>query len=143
MISTPTMQTELCRSWEELGSCRYGSKCQFAHGREELRPVQRHPKYKTEVRMCKRNKQIQLQALVLQLIHICLLWCMLYSRQTRKNYISVLQVCRTFAQTGTCPYGTRCRFIHHDASLASLKSSRDSSSASLNMLDNIMTPQVN
>ena len=43
------MQTELCRSWEESGSCRYGNKCQFAHGRRELRMVQRHPKYKTEV----------------------------------------------------------------------------------------------
>lgn len=37
-------KTELCRSWEEKGSCRYGSKCQFAHGEEELRLVQRHPK---------------------------------------------------------------------------------------------------
>ena len=45
-------------------------KCQFAHGRDELRPVMRHPKYKTEV-------------------------------------------CRTFAQSGTCPYGSRCRFIHY------------------------------
>ena len=44
-----TLQTELCRSWEEFGSCRYGIKCQFAHSREELRPVNRHPKYKTEV----------------------------------------------------------------------------------------------
>lgn len=43
------LQTELCRSWEETGTCRYGSKCQFAHGREELRPVMRHPKYKTEI----------------------------------------------------------------------------------------------
>ena len=43
---------------------------QFSHGRDELRPVLRHPKYKTEV-------------------------------------------CRTFAQNGTCPYGTRCRFIHY------------------------------
>ncbi|CAL1696384.1 unnamed protein product [Somion occarium] len=42
-------KTELCRSWEEKGSCRYGSKCQFAHGEEELRKVQRHPKYKTEI----------------------------------------------------------------------------------------------
>lgn len=48
-LSLP-LQTELCRSWEEMGSCRYGAKCQFAHGREDLRPVQRHPKYKTEVR---------------------------------------------------------------------------------------------
>ncbi|KAF5375146.1 hypothetical protein D9758_000062 [Tetrapyrgos nigripes] len=42
-------KTELCRSWEEKGSCRYGSKCQFAHGEEELRKVARHPKYKTEI----------------------------------------------------------------------------------------------
>lgn len=37
-------KTELCRSWEEKGTCRYGSKCQFAHGEEELRNVSRHPK---------------------------------------------------------------------------------------------------
>lgn len=42
---------------------------QFAHGPEELRPVPRHPKYKTEL-------------------------------------------CRSFALTGTCSYGARCRFIH-------------------------------
>lgn len=41
-------KTELCRSWHESGTCRYGSKCQFAHGSHELRPVMRHPKYKTE-----------------------------------------------------------------------------------------------
>jgi len=42
-------KTELCRSFEETGTCRYGSKCQFAHGGAELRPILRHPKYKTEV----------------------------------------------------------------------------------------------
>jgi hypothetical protein len=42
-------KTELCRSFEETGTCRYGLKCQFAHGRAELRHVNRHPKYKTEV----------------------------------------------------------------------------------------------
>jgi len=47
--SNPLYKTELCRSWEETGTCRYGGKCQFAHSREELRPVQRHPKYKTEL----------------------------------------------------------------------------------------------
>ena len=40
-------KTELCRSWEEKGTCRYGAKCQFAHGEEELRQVQRHPKVRT------------------------------------------------------------------------------------------------
>jgi len=42
-------KTELCQSWGETGTCRYGTKCQFAHGSGELRPVLRHPKYKTEI----------------------------------------------------------------------------------------------
>ncbi|BGP22229.1 proteophosphoglycan ppg4 [Rhodotorula toruloides] len=42
-------KTELCRSWEEKGNCRYGVKCQFAHGVQELREVARHPKFKSEI----------------------------------------------------------------------------------------------
>lgn len=42
-------KTELCRNWKETGVCRYGTKCQFAHGGDELRGVLRHPKYKTEI----------------------------------------------------------------------------------------------
>ncbi|CAM4576097.1 hypothetical protein PO909_032808 [Leuciscus waleckii] len=41
-------KTELCRTYEESGTCKYGSKCQFAHGMDELRGLNRHPKYKTE-----------------------------------------------------------------------------------------------
>ncbi|CEG43586.1 zinc finger domain containing protein [Plasmopara halstedii] len=40
-------KTELCKHFVDSGSCRYGSKCQFAHGEDELRGVLRHPKYKT------------------------------------------------------------------------------------------------
>jgi hypothetical protein len=42
-------KTELCRPFEESGSCKYGDKCQFAHGMHELRNLTRHPKYKTEL----------------------------------------------------------------------------------------------
>ncbi|RWS31211.1 zinc finger protein 36: C3H1 type-like 1 [Leptotrombidium deliense] len=42
-------KTELCRSFEENGTCKYSDKCQFAHGYHELRNLQRHPKYKTEL----------------------------------------------------------------------------------------------
>jgi len=42
-------KTELCRNFVETGQCRYSSKCQFAHGQDELRGVLRHPKYKTEI----------------------------------------------------------------------------------------------
>ncbi|XP_061638440.1 mRNA decay activator protein ZFP36L1-like [Phyllopteryx taeniolatus] len=41
-------KTELCRTFEESGVCKYGAKCQFAHGADELRGLSRHPKYKTE-----------------------------------------------------------------------------------------------
>jgi len=41
-------KTELCRSFGETGICRYGHKCQFAHGEHEVRVILRHPKYKTE-----------------------------------------------------------------------------------------------
>ena len=41
-------KTELCRSFVESGVCKYGEKCQFAHGNDELRSITRHPKFKTE-----------------------------------------------------------------------------------------------
>lgn len=42
-------KTEMCRTFSENGSCRYGDKCQFAHGIADLRTVSRHPKYKTDL----------------------------------------------------------------------------------------------
>ncbi|CAG8460286.1 508_t:CDS:2 [Cetraspora pellucida] len=45
----PSNPLEMCRNWEERGSCRYGNKCQFAHSDSELRKVTHHPKYKTEI----------------------------------------------------------------------------------------------
>ncbi|XP_014674324.1 PREDICTED: zinc finger protein 36, C3H1 type-like 2-B [Priapulus caudatus] len=42
-------KTEMCRPFEENGTCKYGDKCQFAHGQHELRNLSRHPKYKTEL----------------------------------------------------------------------------------------------
>ena len=65
------LQTETCKSWQAFRKCRFGNRCQFAHGHEEvcleapsawsicwlpphllaalqIRPLIRHPKYKTE-----------------------------------------------------------------------------------------------
>ena len=39
--SNPLYKTELCRSFEETGQCRYVGKCQFAHGFQELRVIPR------------------------------------------------------------------------------------------------------
>ncbi|XP_029028007.1 mRNA decay activator protein ZFP36 [Betta splendens] len=48
VLSGNRYKTELCRGFQETGSCKYGNKCQFAHGEAELRGMFRHPKYKTE-----------------------------------------------------------------------------------------------
>ncbi|XP_042271114.1 mRNA decay activator protein ZFP36 isoform X2 [Thunnus albacares] len=48
LLSSNRYKTELCRGFQETGSCKYGNKCQFAHGEAELRGLYRHPKYKTE-----------------------------------------------------------------------------------------------
>ncbi|CAG5131487.1 unnamed protein product [Candidula unifasciata] len=49
LVNASRYKTELCRPFEESGSCKYGDKCQFAHGYHELRNLVRHPKYKTEL----------------------------------------------------------------------------------------------
>ncbi|KAK7605200.1 hypothetical protein V9T40_007058 [Parthenolecanium corni] len=48
-LSSSRYKTELCHPFEENGVCKYGEKCQFAHGFHELRDLARHPKYKTEL----------------------------------------------------------------------------------------------
>jgi len=44
-------KTEMCRNWNEVGDCRYGRSCQFAHGQRELRDVARHGQWKTKTCM--------------------------------------------------------------------------------------------
>lgn len=47
-INSGRYKTELCRQFVENGGCKYGDKCQFAHGSPDLKDVNRHPKYKTD-----------------------------------------------------------------------------------------------
>jgi len=43
-LKTDLYKTEMCRKWVETGKCKYGKKCQYAHGYHELRNVVRHQK---------------------------------------------------------------------------------------------------
>lgn len=45
----PLYKTELCISHQETKYCRYGPKCQFAHGVHELRPHPINGQYKSSV----------------------------------------------------------------------------------------------
>ncbi|PSK40387.1 hypothetical protein C7M61_000022 [Candidozyma pseudohaemuli] len=40
-INTQLYKTELCVSYMKMGVCPYGNKCQFAHGQEDLKTVER------------------------------------------------------------------------------------------------------
>jgi len=42
-------KTQLCHIYEDTGACKFGEHCLYAHGKDELRTVPRHPKYKTEL----------------------------------------------------------------------------------------------
>ncbi|KAL8521064.1 hypothetical protein ACS0TY_011564 [Phlomoides rotata] len=42
-------KNKLCRYWETSGTCQFGSECQFAHGKEELRPHRSSSKLKPEI----------------------------------------------------------------------------------------------
>jgi len=49
-------KTEMCKNWELRGYCKFGDKCCFAHGRQELKlKVLTHVKYKTKP--CKQYHQ--------------------------------------------------------------------------------------
>ncbi|KAI1296740.1 mRNA decay activator protein ZFP36L1 [Halotydeus destructor] len=49
MFHETRYKTELCRQFQELGTCEYGDRCLFAHGLFELKKLpNRHPKFKTE-----------------------------------------------------------------------------------------------
>lgn len=49
VVNPTRYKTEMCRPFNETGYCKYGEKCQFAHGGQEVRAMPRHPKYKTEL----------------------------------------------------------------------------------------------
>ncbi|EEB09475.1 CCCH tandem zinc finger protein [Schizosaccharomyces japonicus yFS275] len=55
VIKNNLYKTEPCKNWMAYGRCRYGSKCQFAHGPMELKTPVRHPKYKS--RPCRSYSQ--------------------------------------------------------------------------------------
>jgi hypothetical protein len=42
-------KTQNCRSFLQSGHCRYGTRCQFAHGQQEIRSKVLPDRYKTSI----------------------------------------------------------------------------------------------
>ncbi|KAG7798848.1 hypothetical protein KL929_001891 [Ogataea haglerorum] len=49
IVDRDLYKTEMCTQYQEKGYCPYGSKCQFAHGEEELKKVKRADNWKTKL----------------------------------------------------------------------------------------------
>lgn len=47
-VNTQLYKTELCQSFIKIGICPYGNKCQFAHGENELKIIERSPKWRSK-----------------------------------------------------------------------------------------------
>ena len=89
----PRYKTSLCKNFLTESGCQYGEKCQFAHGKDELRPIQSIPQ--SAVSQMK-NPFTQLQ----------------------KNMMNFKIVkCKNFEKEGQCKYGDSCTFAHGDAEL--------------------------
>jgi hypothetical protein len=102
-------KTQLCRHFEQKGFCNLGEKCNFAHGKEELReappgteptPVASSYNYGGGFQ----QKTYQQQPSFTQVDH-----------SSSKYYKTVL--CRNFQQTGQCSFGPNCKFAHGDDEL--------------------------
>mmetsp|Transcript_18242 Transcript_18242/g.32699 ORF Transcript_18242/g.32699 Transcript_18242/m.32699 type:complete len:152 (-) Transcript_18242:2085-2540(-) len=49
-VDTTKYKTEMCRNWIENGTCNYGRKCNFAHGKEDLQQkLPSNTKYKSKL----------------------------------------------------------------------------------------------
>ena len=107
-MSSSKYKTEICKKFEENGYCCYGDRCQFAHGKSELRYVQRKKSYKTVICVNYNNG-----------------YCAYGDRCafahdkafTNKNKLNnnpkyKTKICKTFEEKGKCPYGDECIFIH-------------------------------
>ena len=104
-FNTQRYKSEICQRYLENGSCKYGEKCQFAHGEQELRYVYKHPKYKTLP--CKTFHQSGKSNFIQNPEK--------YWRQkdwTQPHHLRLrLWVFWTWF-LGVCSYGNRCNFLH-------------------------------
>jgi len=47
-INKELFKTKLCRNFKNSGTCRYGDRCQFAHGSLDTKHMAKSKKYKTK-----------------------------------------------------------------------------------------------
>ncbi|GMP39110.1 hypothetical protein CsSME_00010078 [Camellia sinensis var. sinensis] len=95
--SNSFFKTEICRSWEDFSHCRYGSKCQYWL-------------------FLSVDDTTKLKFLLLQFAH--------GKEEVRPSRFPIknkseAQMCKSYSSSGSCSYGAKCRFVHHQVVAAS------------------------
>ncbi|XP_003966860.1 cysteine three histidine 1 [Takifugu rubripes] len=104
-VCSTRYKTELCTSYSATGFCKYGERCQFAHGLHELHIPFHHPKYKTE--LCRSYHTTGYCYYGSRCLFVHNPSEQRHAHRRRRNI-----PCRTFCSFGICPFGTRCNFLH-------------------------------
>ena len=85
-------KTVLCKNFKANGSCPYGDKCQYAHGEQDLRPI---------------NSQAQ-----------NMMYAMGMNSKNQNNMINYKIIkCKNYEKDKTCKYGIHCTYAHGDEEL--------------------------
>lgn len=108
-------KTDLCERYENDGQCKYGDKCQYAHGKHELREkpdIVKPSAYKTV--LCNKywNEGSCPYGKKCRFVHEKATGFdqnKLIKTMTHKKYKT--KECENF-KNGYCPYGDKCGFIH-------------------------------
>ena len=88
----PRYKTVLCKKFMVNQSCPYGDKCQFAHGEQELRPL---------------NNQAQ-----------NMMYTMNMNSKNQNNMLNYKIVkCKNWEKDKTCKYGIHCTYAHGEEEL--------------------------
>uniref|UniRef100_A0A7S0EY75 C3H1-type domain-containing protein n=1 Tax=Hanusia phi TaxID=3032 RepID=A0A7S0EY75_9CRYP len=92
------VKTRICKNWKETGFCRFGDRCNFAHGDSELRTVSPSV-VEAAARPAARKQE-----------------CCPQDKPTvgvvaaARNYKT--QMCKNFEAHGFCGFGDKCNFAH-------------------------------
>jgi len=110
-FNSPQFKTILCKNYEDSGKCDFASRCQFAHGKTELRTVPQNYLQHQPVQKASSVKEL------------CKLW--LQTGHCRRplcpaahclNELSSQQSCRNLRERGYCTLGTSCQSCHSPSS---------------------------
>lgn len=114
-------KTELCQKFEEMGECPYGPKCQFAHGKKELRS--RSLVLPGPMSLTSPKPNLTIDASLAAATGVQLTDDIKSPKSQEQDSVNLIssgpdpklyktELCRSFNRAGYCRYGLKCQFAH-------------------------------